>query len=337
MCSYITSLIRAHKNLLSNSYNKFIGNRKQLPNSLTESVRIYCWGPLKHLTGKHIALEVVRNGKAYYVSFSPCTISELPNQSLFHLRQGIRGEFKNSFDDELLIQGYRKAHIDNQKIQILGNDAILSFISELSVEDQNRLRELGNPAQIAELHSLDLDEMIVEINRLKNADEILWGAWAGSILHQERTYNCASIILCVLYKGGLERLVSTYHDVLGVIGGILFGFISYWNNMALFAIIINLIKGIFLGRFIGGAYEGWTEIQSVFDLSAMEGKGNKFQTVLLRLVSAICSAVVALLKTGAFIPELFNTTPQLVMDMMQKAQRAESALYLHQEFKESTS
>lgn len=339
-------------------FNKCVGNRAPLPNGIKDSVRVYCWGPDKLLPALHISLEITRGGERYYVSFSPHSIEGLEHLSIQQMRSGIPAYFLGSFEEERLYRGFKRAHEDDEEIKKLRHEDILKRAQQLPSQTQESLKILGNPNETVELHSLDLEKMIKRVRFLKRRSDIQselklsqtehphyetkWASWASTDFHQKDTYNCSSIILDVLYEGGLNNLISTYHDTLGAACGLLgtaLGIASYMNNRILQEAVLKLATTLFAGRGVGGFIDGWNDMQSILNLSARNAKPdptqqnfsilkNGAQHIGLRLMSATFSSLVALIKYGPIVPDLLATTPELVMNLVHQAKREEDALYL---------
>lgn len=340
-------------------FNKCVGNRAPLPNGIKDSVKVYCWGPSKSLPALHTALEVTRDGQSIYLSFCPHAIEGLDNLPPSQLGRGFPGYFQESFDQQRLYEGFRKAHEEEKDIEKFSYEIIMRRAKKLPEKTQQELKTLGDPDEKVELHSLDLDKMIKKIHFLKRlastdltefklleeketvAYAAKWGSWASVYSHQTDTYNCSSIVLEVLYEGGMNNLTSTIHDPLGVAGGLLgtaLGIASYLNNQVLQEAVLNLVAGFFGGRGAGGFVDGWIDIQSVINLMARADKSdatkcvtklkNGAQHLGLRVMGALLTAVVSLVKSGPIIPEWLATTPELVMSLANQAKREEDALYL---------
>lgn len=343
-------------------FNKFVGNRAPLPNGVKNSVKVYCWGPDKLLPALHTALEITKGDERYYLSFSPYTIEGLEHLSILEIRSGVSAYFQENFEQERLYRGYRRAHEDDKEINKLCHDDILKRAQQLPSHTQDVLKILGNPNETVELHSLNLEKMIKKVNFLKRPSEAQseskliqaeklsyetrWASWASTYFHQKNTYNCSSIILDILYEGGLNNLISTYHDTFGAVGGLLgtaLGIASYMNNRMLQEAVLKLAISFFAGRGVGGFADGWNDIQSILNLIVRNAKTDSTQQNLsakckslqngalhigLRLMSATFSSLVALVKYGPIVPEWLATTPELVMNLVHQAKREEDTLYL---------
>lgn len=245
---------------------------------------------------------------------------------------------------------------------------ILHKIRGFGAGKQNAIRNLGAPDQTIKLHSLDLDKMRDRIGALKKElpkTEITqfeletqtlipsyksqWASIASAFSCRKQKpdkedkenkedkppipHNCASIVLDVLYAGGLGDLIPTSsQDVLGAMGFIL-GAASFIGNTNWIGATINLARTFFMFRGSGGFYVGWCEGQSVHDLIAAnktkEGEKESCSSALgLRFYHASLSALFALVIPGHFFGEWIVTTPQGVMDRVIAAKKEEDALYV---------
>lgn len=324
--SSATEIYKSHETIVMSMVNKLIGHRKPLPNHPLNYVKVHCWGTSKVLPTKHTTLEIMYHGAVYYLSFSPL-IRPTAKGSIFSKREGIKAEFKDSFDDELLIQGFRIKYCNDLEALELRNEATLKRIRQLEPEEQDLLRKMGKPTQTEELHCLNLEKMIVEVQWLKESESVRWAAWSATQTSQKDTFNCASIILHVLNRGGLGELVSSYHDALGLLSGMLLGVAAGMQGGALLTVTLDFLTGLFFGRVIGGAYEGASDAQSLIDIFANAKHEKGLKIIGLRIATTLFSAVSSVLKVGVILEELFCTTPQHVMERMQEAVRNESALY----------
>lgn len=328
--------------MINRFFYKLSGTRTPLKEKIAHSrVEILAWYHPLCIPAQHMALRVVHEGEEHYLSFSPDSLLGLSEKQFLELRKGVKASFVRMYDDELLIQGFRNAwpqikeELNQEQLSILhygsikkvSDVEILEITKYFTNEKNNELRAKGHPSEIVILYSLDTKRMLEKINQLKEkADSITWASWAGTSFHQENTYNCASIVLEVLYEGGFDKLISSSNDLLGISGLLLGTTFTLVTQPLWITAIIQIVVATMSGRGLGGAYEGYTGIQSFLNLAASQGHDNLGSVLGLRVLTALFSAFLGAVKTGPVFPA-FLTIPRDVLDLTHQAKTEEEAIY----------
>jgi len=334
--------------MLSSLY-KFFGKRQPLPNGLQGCVEILAWYHPECVPAQHIVLLIRDAGEKHYLSFSPRVLHGLSERSFCQLREGVDGIFVDNYEDELLIQGFRNAwpninndlteaqqtFIKNNTFKKLSDIEILELTQHFSFNKKAELRQLGEPTEVIELRSLNVEAMINKINLYKTASTPMkWASWSGTFLHKPNTHNCASIVLDVLYTGGLGHLIHSNRDLLTAAGALLGASYALIYNKAYLETLTEIaiqtvqyaVGGLVLGRATGGAMEGYTEIQSFLNLVAIQGKDNIGSVLGLRFGITLLSAVVGLIKQGSIVPSIV-TLPREVLNLVYQAKVREEETF----------
>ncbi len=319
---------------------RFFGKRKPLPNDSQSCVEVLSWYHPEYLPTQHLALLIRDGNKTYYLSFSPKVVRNRPKRSLFQLRQGVDAIFVNHYEDELLIRGFRNAwpqikdlttahqqYFKENSFKTVSDIEILEIARELPAKTQAKLRKRGSPTEVIELRSLNITAMIQKMDTYKMANPPMqWSFWSGTYLHAANTHNCASIILDLLYTGGMGNLVHCNRDVLTIAGTLLGASYILMNSQTYLETIAELVLealkgatiGLVIGRGVGGFIEGYTGIQSFLNLGSLKGKDNIASVLGLRFVSASLSALVGFIKQGPIVPSLL-TMPREVLNLAHQA------------------
>lgn len=310
-----------------------IGKRIPPINCLTDMAEIIMWDHPDYLPAQHIALKIIRHGAHYYLSFSPSTRRGLEERS--NLRSGVPGYFVENFEDDLLIQGVRLSPPKEQKEIIdkpLNEVTVIEILANAKQsQHSSTIKQYGRPQEVIQLHHLDLDKMIEKIKRLKST-AAQWAAWSGTYFHKPNSYNCASVVLDVLYEGGLGHLISAKHDLLGIAGMLLgIGYVYFYSQTWIIN-FFNIALGILIGRGVGGMLEGYIGIQSFLNLTARQHKDDTPTLLGLRILSTCFSAFIGLVKPGPVIPA-FLTLPRDIMNLAQQAKMEEESLLLRPQLK----
>lgn len=323
------------------SLSRFFGKRKSLPNDFQSCVEILSWYHPEYLPTQHLALRIRDGNETHYLSFSPKIVRDRPKRSILQLRQGVDAFFVNHYEDELLIRGFRNAwpqikddlttahqqFFKKNNFKTVSDIEVLEIAGKLPAETQTKLRKLGNPTEVIELRSLNVKAMIQKMHAYKTATiPIQWSFWSGTYLHAANTHNCASIVLDLLYTGGMGNLIHSYRDVLTIAGtllGVSYVFMNSETCLETMAALVpeifkNAAIGLVVGRGIGGFIEGYTEIQSFLNLGSIKGKDNTTSVLGLRFVSASLSALIGFIKQGPIVPSVL-TMPREVLNLAHQA------------------
>ncbi len=277
----------------------------------------------------------------HYLSFGPAKSEGLSHLPLLFgkvtQRTGVVGNFTETYKDDLLIQGLRNAALNEEKgIDLPPNLKKMSPLEVLVHAKENytsatkaRLRELGKPADVIRLRTLDLNKMIIRIQQYKTDKEMHWAFFSGTYFHKEHRHNCASIILDVLYAGGLDQVApASYNNLTGLVGGLLGVAYAYhqWDHSSAQSNAWIIASSAAIGRATGAAYDGYHGIQSFLNVVTKEERDSWGSVLGLRINSAVCSAIVGIFKSGPFNSGLL-TLPEEVGYIAVNASRNEQSLY----------
>ena len=325
-----------------NLFRKLLGLRKPLVTreNLHDYVEVICWKNPWLLTGHHLGLRIIREGEEVaYLSFVPV---DWPSAVKMPWRAPAEAFFID-YQDDLLYQGFRnswpeyadvltpeqKLLLQENSIKRVNDRDGLQIAKLFPEEIQHELRK-RNHSDVVILRSLDLDCMTREIESYINKETPLsWTFWGkASLFGHAKVHNCGSIVLDILYKGGLRNLLISTQDLMGFAGlligaGYAFQFDSEWSGA-----LIETAVGFFAGRCLGGMYEGFTGIQSFLNLLNAERRDNILSTLGLRLTSVMLSGLIATVKPGALVPAVL-VTPRDVMNLVNQALQEEEAIYSH--------
>lgn len=164
-----------------------------------------------------------------------------------------------------------------------------------------------------------------KINILKTQTK--WAFWAGSYFHPPNTHNCASIVLDVLYAGGLGWLTVSTNDLLGIAGSLLgAGYFAFMGSKDWLSALVNIAVGFVVGRGFGGAYDGYNQIQSFLNTVASQGRDNMGTVLGLRLAGTLLPMLIGIVKPGRVV-SAYMTLPQDVVSLAHQAEVEERAKY----------
>lgn len=326
--------------MLSRFYYSLTGTRHPSPNSLNDYAQLLIWEHSDYLPAKHIALAIHYEGKQHYLSFSPAELGGLSKRPLLEQRDGVTPYFIENREEELLIQGFRndwpnlqsllnqdqKTLLNGRNLKIVSASEIVSIAKLFSAYQQKMIKEKGHPHQIETLRDLDLEKMIEMIQGFKSNSSIKWASWCGTYFRKPGRHNCASMVLDVLYKGGLGHHLSSPHDILGAASMLVGASMAFYNNDTWINAILNLIEGLIIGRGLGSAYEGYVGIQSFLNLMSASGESQLSATLGLRFLSTTLSSFIGVIKPGPLVPA-FLTLPQDVVALVQEAKINEEAIF----------
>lgn len=307
--------------MLLKFFSRLAGLRKPMfnPGNLYDYAEVLSWFHPECTPAQHVVLRIVKGGQeTHYLSFAPKRLEVWSTRSYFQTRHGIEAAFINSYEDELLLQGFRnawpaiKSELNTQQLSLIKNDSIkkvsdyeiLQIARDLSDAKKAELRDRGKPGEVIQLRSLDLHAMSKKVESFTSAEgRTTWASWAGTCFHEKDTYNCAAMVLEVLYAGGLSDLISSKNDLLGELGLLIgAGYFVFQNSQNWLDAVIDLGVGFAAGRCLGGIYEGYTGIQTYLDVISAQGKDNIFSVLGLRLLSTSLAAVIGTLKPGIVVP-----------------------------------
>jgi hypothetical protein len=328
-------------------FNKLVGNRQSIPNAPNDSVEIFAWHHPIYAPAHHVALRVTQGSEVHYLSLSPTTHPNYSGCSLFDLRIGIEGHFLNSYEEELLIQGFRKAWPaikdalnENQKLLLptetaghadimkkLTDKAALQIASFFPLDVQNELRIKGAPVQVIQLRSLNLESMIAKIKLLKSPEsKTKWALWSATRIQEKNTYNCASSVFSVLDEGGFHNLIESSNYLLGIAGGLMGALYAYSYSQSWRDSIKNIAISTLVARGIGGAYDGYTGVQSYLDFNLTKGKESHGAAIALRMLSSTLSGFMGAMLPGPMVPSVI-AMPVEMMKLTREAKEEEDARF----------
>jgi hypothetical protein len=190
--------------------------------------------------------------------------------------------------------------------------------------DKDLLLKHGNPSFTIRIKTLDLAVMIKRIDALE-LQAPLWASWSGSYWHQENTYNCASIVLKILYEGGMRDKVHSHAFFYSIVG-LFLGLVSLSFTHAPALVFCSLIIGCIGGRFLGGLMDGFEDIQPFLDLVASESRDDIGTVLGLRLAASLCVAFVSLFKAGPIFPD-YLALPHHVEALTEEARHFDESRY----------
>lgn len=329
--------------MLSRFFKTLVGSRSAVTD-FTQCVEVLAWYHPECVPSQHMALRIRELGHIHYLSFSPKSLHGLAERPFLDLPKGVEGVFIPTYEDELLIQGFRnawpaiqnelsdqqKSFISRSSIRKISDIEILGIAQskQFSHERKEELRKIGKPTEIIELRTLDINAMVTKLNQFKSPEtNMQWASFCGTYKHQKNTHNCASIVLDLLYEGGMGAMITSNNDLLGLAGTLLGVGYTYFTGYYWLHIIKNISFGLLFGRCIGGAYEGYTGIQSFLNLLSTQGKDNCGSILGLRVLSTCFSAIVGVIKPGPVVPA-FLTIPRNVLDLAHQAKVDEENIAL---------
>jgi hypothetical protein len=332
-------------------FSQLAGYRKPLlkENNLFDYAEVIAWYHPEFCASQHTALRLVRNGiETHYLSFSPINLTAASKTPFAKLRVGIDAHFVPSYEDELLIQGFRnawpdikselngrqKSYLKNDSLKNVSDFHILAITAELSPERQAQIKkQFGRPSEVIELRSLNFEAMAERMEFLMEPDNLTkWAPWSGSYFRGAGAHNCASIVLDVLYAGGMH----TYSNDLLTAAGLLLGagYFVFCDHHAWLEAVIDIAVGCAASRAVAGAREGYLGIQSFLNVMATQGADNLPALLGLRFTSTLLCSVIGILKSGPLVPA-FLTLPRDVMTLAQQAKVEEEVLFNYR-FREQT-
>lgn len=213
-----------------------------------------------------------------------------------------------------------------RKVKKLSSTEILKIAMLFPPDQQAHLRKMGTPTELVTLQTLDTIRMVDRLNYFKSTS-IQWVSWGRNPRkHDEKIYNCASIVLDVLYAGGLGKLITSPSDSAGVIGTLLGAGYAFLNNHPWLKTLEAIGVGMLLGRGTGSAYEGSSGIQTLLNLMNTRRKDTCCLVLGLRVMSACLSSVIGTFKLGYLITD-FLALPPDVMHLSLEYQRTENAMF----------
>jgi hypothetical protein len=313
-----------------------IGTRTQIDRQSYAKISLFEY---RHFHAKHVSIEVCYKGDKEYISFVTDIIPDFGDSSNpFKLRNGIPAFFIPSFKDECQLCGFLnhpkiKTKFAKKKRTAREN---LEIIKDLSLKEKEKLQKLCHPQNVITLFGLDAEKMLRHARQLKENEKISWAPFAGTLNHQPHVYNCASMVMELLYVGGIASLLSGRIKLHGYIGALL----GFAYVLAHCPTIINLIYGIIVGfiagGIIGGACEGFNNIQYFLNVLAREQKDSLSAVLGLRATSIFLHSFLRIFPSTLTQSSIL-ALPAHVFDMAQEAKKQEDAMYLHVNLKDQAS
>lgn len=329
---------------------------QRLPSTKDKPVTIYVFeNPVLH--AMHVAIEI---NSAAYVSLVTDEEFDFDGLNVKELRNGIPAYFIPSFKEECQLYGFLNCPAIRQKY-VRGKctaQEILKIIETLTPDEKRLIKKIGQPQHKVTLYSLDIEKMLAHVTKIKE-ETVKWAPWAGTVIHQRNTYNCASVVMELLNVGGIQRLLIPPAELCSYLGALLGLAYALTHCPTTINMILGLMIGGFSGRIIGGAYEGCTSVQYFLNVIAREQKddltvvlglsaasilSNAFVRSFLRLL-IVYPAIIYPVSLRNFLTSLGCTSmyasilalPEEVLDLAQSARREERAMYVEVQKKKEES
>ncbi len=311
------------------------GKRLPWPNDKCNFVKVNLF---KHsqLTAGHISLEIHHEDECCYISLMTDIHENFSNHSLFQLRKGVASYFVPSLQEECQIHGFINSgpHIwqhvpaafKNKRGETLTAKEVLEIVKQLPIEIQQSLIELGKPHNTLILYSLDTQKMMRVAKSFRNNQEILWASFTGTGSHQKNTHNCANIGLEILYAGGMADLLIPEREIFGIMGGLLGVAYTFTHCESLVNIIVGFAIGFITGRLVGGAVEGYRDIQNFLNIVTNQRQDQLSTLLALRMASVLLGSFATLLPGGPNFTSIL-TLPNNVFTLALQAKNIEEATY----------
>jgi hypothetical protein len=329
-------------------FHKLVGNRLPLKIAVNDSVEIFAWYHPIYAPAHHVALRITKGQEIYYLSISPTIHPNFSGCSLFDLRKGIDANFLSSYEDELLVQGLRntwpaikdtfneeqkklipaETSIPSETMKKITDREALEIARLFPVEMQDKLRLKGTPVQTIQLRSLDLDPMIARIKLLTAPEnKTKYALWSDTKLQEKCTYNCASAIYSVLAEGGFGNLIESSNYLFGIAGALIgasyaYNYATSWRDA-----VKDITIATLAGRGIGGAYDGYTGIQSYLNFNVAKGKDSQSAAIAFRILSTTLSGFIGAIMPGPVIPSVI-AMPADIMKLASEAKSEEDDRHL---------
>lgn len=311
------------------------GKRLPWPHGKENKVKLYSFKNIDLIAG-HVAMEIYHKGECYFISLMIDTHDTFLNRNILQLREGVSSFFVPSLDEECLFHGFNNsrpdiwqyvplAFRDKSEVKLTVKET-LEIIALLPAEQKKLIEKAGRPNNEITLYSLDTEKMITKAKEYRENPKAQWASFAGTAFHQKNTYNCASLVLEILYAGNMADLLVAERDIFSFIGALLGLTYTLTHCPSLMGAILGLVVGFIAGRFIGGAIEGYTNIQNLLNITATQSN-DQLSTVLgLRVLSALLNSFGALIPGNPDFSSIL-TLPSNVFHLAAQAQRREDALY----------
>lgn len=284
----------------------------------------------------HVGLSIKHGSERRYISFSPRSTEGLKTTPFMQLGNGRPAVLTTNMKADKMLWGLRRCwnelrnNLTSEQLALTDNGSI-THLSDHELHnltllfDENMLLDNGSPSFTIRLKTLDLAAMIKRIDSLTSQTG-LWAFWSGAHWHEPKTYNCASIVLKVLYEGGMRDKVHShafYCSVMGLFLG--FTALSMTRNPAF--IFCGLVLGFISGRFAGGMMDGYQDIQPFLDLVANESKDDMGTLLGLRIASSLSVAFASLLRSGPIFADYF-ALPRHVESLAEEARHFDDSRHL---------
>jgi hypothetical protein len=339
------------------SLKQCIGHRNTSPNTMRDEVVLCEWSHPIYNPSSHLGLKIHKDGHDYYFSFSPKNTYDIAHIPFARLRMGLPGFIVRQFKDETLLWGFRNAwgrglqqKLSHEQINQLnayyeanhpGTSLTSNKLSQEVIDDfahlrdsqllevarkfdkplKSQLRALGQPnGGETVLRTLDIQAILDKISDfVSNTPQ--WAPWAGTYLHHENTYNCASIVLTLLYAGGMGKLINSRANEYAVAGTLL-GLLSLTVSYDPILLAESMAVGLGGGCVLGAAVDSYHDIQHFFNMIAGSPEDNPGTLFGMRLVSVLCGGLIGAVKQGPFLPA-FLCLPRNVVELARQAEQNE--------------
>lgn len=229
--------------------------------------------------------------------------------------KGIQCFWVGEHKTDCLIQGYRDEDSKSSIIKTLENIEKLEF------------KGMVQPSLSINLYQLDFDKMVRVFSEYKKDKESKWATLAGrgNFLQNKNIHNCASIILFLLFEGGIGDSTIGYGRMLSQAGfllGVLLSLGQFYSISLTQYILMPFVVAI-AGAAVGGAIDGYRDSQSFIDIVNKSNK-NSIVNASIMLVSVIISSIGSIFLVQRAINS-FVTSPQNVIDICRWASKAEQS------------
>ncbi|MFI4957476.1 MAG: hypothetical protein ACHQAX_09775 [Gammaproteobacteria bacterium] len=296
------------------------------------TAELLVWGHPVYNPGHHLGLKIHDKGDDHYFSFSPISLEGTARMPFKACHQGREAYVMTSYAHEQLIWGVRKkwlrlqSKLNPEQLVLLPENLSIAQVSDKTLLEiallfppsiQSELSMVYEPERFV-LNNLDIESMISKIRHFKSdSGKQLWAPWAGSLWRNRNTHNCASIILEILYAGKLRRRVHSPHDMASILVGLGCFMVSLLLKMQPIEMLIAMTAGFFIGRILGGAYEGYDGINHYLQMRKLLYKDPIRVIIGFKLFSSLVCAIAGIFIYGPIFPALI-TMPKNVAWLVRK-------------------
>lgn len=303
-------------------FAQLTGQRAPLTKDKTTTIYVF-ENPFLH--AMHVAIEI--NSSAY-VSLVTDAEVDFDGLSVKELRNGIAAYFIPSFSEECQLYGFLNCPAIRQKY-VRGKctaQEILKIIETLTPDEKRQIKKIGQPQHKVTLFSLDVEKMLAHFTKIKE-ETVKWAPFSGTWNHQRNTYNCASIVMELLNVGGIQQLLIPPAELYSCIGALLGLAYALTHCPTIINMIFGLIIGCLSGRIIGGACEGFTNIQYFLNVVAREQKDDLSAVLGLSALSIFLHAFIRIFPVSLRQASIL-ALPEEVLTVVEQARTEERSRYV---------